>query len=462
MVLTIWGSDELLKKRNSLLTYLSGVIWSYPNDCGVSLDFGALLDVLPDSEKDVANILIDFHRKLYAAMQIAIREVEESGMGAVPFTVPLSFHKVVSQETEQIVLNIERKQQYNLLIRLYYRAEALHTFQQVQWPLLLVQIIQVLLGEENRLLVGMRGGRPVFKSVSPFQDSLEGINTFTSTFFGGSNLDVIGQEDVHMVPDPKETSRDALYGVWPQLKSTKVLSDILCDAYYNQYYVLHPQGAYVAFTGGDPRITGITIKLKPALKDRNYHDFIFRVHLVDGDVLMVLPGVVATGQVATAEEITGESVEYGFFHMLGVQIYHDLVTARHLPGVRREQNGVDRKPSDTKLQLSEPSYRYIPRIAQVGRSNQPAAREALTSPRVSEPHTVSGHPRTGNMTEEQRKRIIVFEEETGFKVLENLPEGKTWVRPHISPASDSNAVLQLPKFIRARIQADLTKRLRGE
>jgi hypothetical protein len=66
------------------------------------------------------------------------------------------------------------------------------------------------------------------------------------------------------------------------------------------------------------------------------------------------------------------------------------------------------------------------------------------------------------MTEEQRLRILEFEAETGFIVLDNLPEGKTWVRPHVSPKADSEVVMNLPRFIRAKMQRELTRRLRGE
>ena len=66
------------------------------------------------------------------------------------------------------------------------------------------------------------------------------------------------------------------------------------------------------------------------------------------------------------------------------------------------------------------------------------------------------------MTEEHRQEILKFEAETGIQVLRWLPEGHTFVRPHISPNIGSDELAKLPKFIRVRMEEEIRRALQSD
>lgn len=454
----------MIKDKEALFQYAAAVFWR------VGIHDGYRQTLTRPTEKNV-RAGSEWAWKQITELHHLLREEVEAEMRARsdrdPMTVSKDFYNRISTWLENLAADLERRKQQHLLLDLYAAASYWESFapQSSDWVGIFITCLRLLLGDEKRLLAGLRNGRAAYRAIQAPLTSNLAISQAAECLItmGDFSLKVLDQDDMHMIPDPSQLSKRAAREKWPEVRSTQAISDLLSDAYYNQYYVPHPAGAYVKLHSGDSLIRGLTIKVKPSVSDRNYHDFIFRFHLEDGDFFLGMDALMATRQALTFSEVAGRPLDWGYLYLLGAQVYHDLVTVRHLPQRRRgepeKSTPVERK---SLVRDDEPAYRYIPRVVQIGRENSHPARCSLDTPRVSDPHYVSGHPRIGNLTDDQRQRILEFEAETGFKVLDNLPEGKTWVRPHMSPKADGTVVQNLPRFIRARIQTELTRRLRGE
>jgi hypothetical protein len=228
------------------------------------------------------------------------------------------------------------------------------------------------------------------------------------------------------------------------------VAEILERAYYNQRYVLHPEGSYVK-TRGAYGVDSLTLKVKKGLADPNFIDLIGFFKTEKGGFVTAISGLTAVSPIS-------DSYLYGdddFALLLMAQIYHDLVTGVEVAS-RPLQKGDSEKPSKLPAELSELGYTPIPRVV---RRKQLEIRMLSPNPRSMQPHRVSGHKRKANMTDQQREAIRELEQETGIEILKWIPEGYTFVRPHISPAGDSQAIQGLPRFIRRRIQRDIQKLL---
>ncbi len=154
--------------------------------------------------------------------------------------------------------------------------------------------------------------------------------------------------------------------------------------------------------------------------------------------------------------VLSERETRGAIYLLWVTalIYHDLVTAQEITGERRIKG--------PKVGIGtggqEPSWIYIPRKVHRQRVEP---RVPSPNPHFVTPHRVSGHKRQANPTDKHLKELERFERETGLRILDLLRRnpGFTFVRPHVSPSSDS--VANLPRFIHARLQREIEALMQG-
>ena len=226
--------------------------------------------------------------------------------------------------------------------------------------------------------------------------------------------------------------------------------------------MIDPKGAYVKITG-DPFVRSVTIKAKKGLKDPNHVDLLAKFELPSGFDFQVLEANKGTLALQDQDfdnrmsryvynEETNKTTRYCLIIL--AQVYHDLVTAVEMPfnqPVSVQNTGLKSSDEENEI-LAQAQLTVIPRVI---RKVEQSPRQAMEHPRIITPHRVRGYKRSGNLSEEHKKRLQEFEAETGFQILKWLPEGYTFVRPHISPAQDSDRIKQYPQFIRYRIQEEI-------
>lgn len=321
---------------------------------------------------------------------------------------------------------------------------------------LFVTSVHLLLGSETEWLIGTRGNRPTFKRLAKRASSPEGLIALFTRPGLYSNIRYLQSGDEFLVPEPSEWVSNPSHRQWPEASDDDVRRK-LEDAYYNQHYVMDEGGAYVKICGC-PYLESMNLKVRSGIKDPNYFDFLARFNFTDGSYLHVMDSHVAQGESPHLDRL-GLAQEHrvpAFLNYLIAQIYHDLVTATEL-GFSQPRYITESRTDDRRENSSEISWIYIPRLIR-GRPQESVRRWADTQ-RSAEPHRVRGYKRKGKITDRHRLELQSFEQETGLKVLEWLPDGYTFVRPHVSPSTDYESMAKLPHFIRVRMQKEIQELL---
>lgn len=328
------------------------------------------------------------------------------------------------------------------LPRLRQRTESNHAVTTIL--LLALQATYFLVGEERKYLVGTRGNQPVWRTSSgpltPWLRSSELIGACAA------HLPYIGKDDLDLVPHFDERAPSPEPHDLPDISIDETRA-VLEEAYYNQRYVVAQEGATVKITG-HPKVRSVELRVRPGINDPNYVDFLARFELDTGSHLVVLAGELGTGQITTLNDDPTER----YFYFLIAQIYHDLVTAREVKVMATDPSrGVPAYHED-----SQPSWIYIPR-RRILTEAPDAPREPMETPRLSEPHRVTIHPRRGIMSKAQRQKIQDWEIEHGLKVMHIANPDQTIVLPHVSPKESTVATARLPRFIKARLQREIDR-----
>jgi hypothetical protein len=328
------------------------------------------------------------------------------------------------------------------------------------WCHSITRAVQIALGGRDLFLFGIRGGRPAYKPLGrPLLSALD-IQVLNTRIPFDLDPQCLGIGDEELIP--RLLTDGCAYGAsgiegdtakkysWPEGATYEMVFSLLKEAYYNQYYLIHPQGCHLKI-GGLPGISEAVLKVMPSVRDPNFFDIQARYIGEDGDY------VVAVGtNIVDLQEKGLREPEHIFMILTTVQLYHDLVTVQHIgkgegmrgnAGIRKKQHRPDQEV-----------WRLIPRIIQNIDQEKPP-RIAIDNPRSRKPHFVSGHPRKGNMSEEQRAFIIQFEQDTGLSVLKWLRPGETWVRPHTSPSGSESEIKHLPRFVRNDMEKVLKDRI---
>lgn len=146
--------------------------------------------------------------------------------------------------------------------------------------------------------------------------------------------------------------------------------------------------------------------------------------------------------------------------MIAIQVYHDLVTAKEVEGApKRLEGGVGEL-----TEVLKPGWIPIPRVKFTDVQPFRAGGEVkeFFSSRTRVPHGVRGHKRKAQMSDQQRDKILLFERQTGLKILDRIPQGYTLVLPHARPKGSEVEISALPQFVRFRLQEELDAILLGQ
>lgn len=313
--------------------------------------------------------------------------------------------------------------------------------------------LYLMVCDSNRFLVGTYDG--VYWKDTNWPDeemSARDIalkaNSLASTYL--RPMEQIGKDDLDLVPDEPLPLGEV--GSMPVRipKPAREIDELLEDAYYNQRYIIPPEGAEVRFRNAGDLRRVIIKQIGPYIAGRVVTD--------KGDELIELDprdGMVTDSRLGPHNREVVESLG-------GVlaEVYHDMVTAIELPVNRQKVLGSRHTMSGPEGEVEmndEVQVTYIPRIVRVGEDSIRLPYER--SGRPVRPHRVSGHKRRANMTEKHRQALLEFERQYGIKILENLPTGYTFVRPFISPTGFEGNFANLPVFIKRRIQTQIEQEL---
>src|SRR3989344_360925 len=315
-----------------------------------------------------------------------------------------------------------------------------------------IRTLFLLACEPNRFLVGLKGGVH-WKKVniaSPPDGTNPAILNLASHYLG--MLERVGKRELETVPEslvhPDDFSRI-------HFKATQLpLDKILEDAYFRQRYFVPPEGADVRFRrfGDLARIFAVQsgdefiAKVSTSYGDETVLIDLQEASYVSPDIKLLKPGEKSPWVGIVAET------------------YHDLVTAEEIYSTRsRRRVSLDSNSYGFgDWDLNNPQVIYIPRKRKITLIEDPRPRYD-GPPRPIKPHRVTNHLRDTNMTLRHRDEIYDIEREWGLaegEIVDNIPAGKTWVRPHFSP-SGSEAVLKVgPIFLKRRILTQTGIRLR--
>lgn len=310
--------------------------------------------------------------------------------------------------------------------------------------------IWIFLEDEGRWPVVVRGKQLSRKRIEIPQNPEAALDHLT--FVGIqilTALPLLDSQDLDLVSDqfigPAKEGSVTSISVPPPVSP---VATTLENAYFNQRYFLHPVGAAVKLQkGGD--IIGAFLKIKDGV-------VIGRFHTEKGEMLCFLNLDAAKGvQFPQITQGPGDS----FIRILA-NVYHALVVAveEPSPGRHRAEEVLlaARYPlADTEEHLS---ISYIPRTIYVrGKKHEfVAPRVAGEFRRPAKPHPVRPHSSwRGPISAHQQILVQEFERATGLKILDRLPPGKTFVRPHFSPTLEPGEIATLPLFIKKGIEAEI-------
>jgi hypothetical protein len=319
----------------------------------------------------------------------------------------------------------------------------------------IAELVHLMIGTEESFLCGIRHNQPTWVSYGKFRPGIDGI---PKLYRINMDLRYIDPNDLDILPTYAELL-DSSYpagpifpvmdGYWDKI------ANLLEDAYYNQQFLTHPAGSLVRVAG----IHGVDeaiIKAKRGVSDPNYLDFlgVFTVH--GKKYICTLCGEDAMKRPDDNNFVNANMAHSDvlFFRWLLSLLYHDLVTAKDvMPGRERRLDNKAKAAAKLPEKIAEDlRWIYIPRKR---KKETLEIRRPAVNPRSMSPHRVSGHKRRANMTDRQREAVRALEQESGIEILRWIPEGYTFVRPHIVPADGSASIMQLPRFIRTRIQEDI-------
>ncbi|MBI3342520.1 hypothetical protein HY024_05350 [Candidatus Curtissbacteria bacterium] len=337
---------------------------------------------------------------------------------------------------------IRISKRYNLLGRMqdiYLKALNNEGFPQIVKELLGVEIatLHLMLGNEDEPLVGVKDGAFWAKVKLPSIDSPTELLLISMSQV--ATLPLIGSRELVVVPENLLRTNDLKEVSVPRPVAS--IEDSLEAAYYNQRFMLPLDGAEVRFRkAGD--LEALTLI---QVGDHILGKFAFST----GEMLGVL-------NINTCSFFSWQEGTIGaqLFGEVLAEVYRDMVTAVELPTTR--SGHVSEASNNTNLD-GPPSVIYIPRVIRDNNAGGEFRPAYMGPKRPTSPYRVRGHRRKANMSEEHRRDLISFERKHDISILENLPEGFTYVRPHVVPRDE--VLVGLPVFIKRKIETQLKQDL---
>lgn len=312
--------------------------------------------------------------------------------------------------------------------------------------------LYLLACQEDRFLIGARDGgqwkRVTLPPLTTASERMMRVYDLTMNYL--TNLGSIGRREAVLVPDnPINLAENAEVRLPNPARSTE---DLLEDAFFRQRYIVPTDGAEVRFRrAGD---------LQRMIVMHSRNRILANVLTEHGEALVTLD--TNTANWSSPDIYLPTPPQESRWATILSEVYHDIVTAEEIPTTRYRRL---RGPQQTPLPipgpedfLDEPEVIYIPRRVRVGEEEAPRL-PYVGPPRPIRPHRVSGHRRRANMTNEQRLNILELERQLGINILRFIPDGHTFVRPHVSPRGAQVGFRNLPIFIKRRIETRLQEDL---
>ncbi|HUV43088.1 MAG TPA: hypothetical protein VMY36_04290 [Patescibacteria group bacterium] len=367
----------------------------------------------------------------------------ESDLGAFP-----RFHQERVQFLNKLADHIKRRRRYRLLndftervsvlSDLYPEIASIVTMGNFDLYLLLCDEDQILAGSKNGLWykeINLENHSPEEK-----ESTWESIVLQMSAFFRG-----LGRSAIELVPDHFITREDLKELNLPQ--PAKSIEELLEEAYYRQRYTVSPEGAEVRLQNAGDLKTIVVKQIGNMIMAKAVTTLGEALVIVDLDrATAISPEIIVKKEPVLANILA--------------EVYRDLVVAVEIPssGKKRKRASVG-IPTEERTPR-EPTYIYIPRKRWVrGEETEMPIRTPYEGPRRPRQfHEVTGHKRHVNMTEAHRLALIEYEEETGLRILDFLPEGCTFVRRHFRGGTEAD-IKNLPTFIKIKIQTKLEESL---
>jgi len=315
-----------------------------------------------------------------------------------------------------------------------------------------IATIYYLLCPPDRLLASVKRG-PHWKPVDSRKYPLDEREMLWENicFDMLAPLQLLEPEDVDMIPDRFISGVKQNRIEIP--RPVKSVEELLEEAYYGQRYIVPPEGAIVHLQkAGD--LQSLTVKESGGC-------VIAKAKFNQGEAMGII--ILDSASIISPCVHSGrKNPKFECFPRIIAEVYRDLVTAIEIPALRKRRSGTI-NPSVTPTD-KEYTYVYIPRTIRVGgKEKQHDPRLPYEGPeRPISPHKVTGHVRNVPMTEEHRRVLEEFERETGLRVLEFVPVGSTFVRPHVSPAITPELLDRLPQFIKRKIETELQESIKKQ
>jgi|GEM_PF-6575263 len=319
---------------------------------------------------------------------------------------------------------------------------------------IIVECMYALAGDERHMLVGFYEDQPVFKKMphvsGDFDDFLEDV-----PWASMGCMHHIQPQDVWMVPLWNQVDGEAILEDRKDRSYGEANQQLVEAAFYNQRYVVDHEGAYVRlYDCGNLRSLNLKVR---STKKNALAEILVRAETTKGAFFTVI----SEEQLLTATPEDFPTLDGHIAHVI-CKVYHDLVTAVEVPVGNSDNESNTEAIQPLFDDPSRAKWQVIPRRLKAGQPPRPI-RHSAPEPSVREPVTVHGHKRRlrpgENMTDKQRQRVRAFEEEFGVVILDRLPEGHTFVLDHMSPKLTQEQFMELPRFMRWRMQQRLTKLL---
>lgn len=289
---------------------------------------------------------------------------------------------------------------------------------------------------------------PAWKPIYLREATQEDLQKQRQVIFGyvPQRLHEFDRNDSVVIPDYFLHPDDLVALTFPEPERT--VQESLEEAYYRKHFILPPEGAVIHIRqGGD--LETFTLKEKGRM-------LWAKVTTPNGEHLLGLNLDSATLDTKEWRKVKKEDEMEDRLAKVLALVYRDMVVSDDvLISSRSSNSGNDEDPSP----LNEYRWVYIPRRRRILTSLHSTDDDiegvhTRKSPKV---HKVSGFKRKGNISARHLSAIRAFEQETNLRILDSLPEGYTFVRPHVSPkGSLEEELAKLPSFIKRKIETELS------
>lgn len=315
-----------------------------------------------------------------------------------------------------------------------------------------IYAIYLMACDPDRFLVGLKDGvhwKKANIAVNPLGEEPAIFNMATHYL---PMLSRIGKRELTVVPDSLIHPNNLLARRVRLSASHLAIEEILEDAYFQQRYLVPHTGAEVRF-----RKAGDLARME-VIKSGN--ELLAKLMTSYGEEQVILDLNEASYVVPDRQLL--KAGQQSSWATSVAETYHDLVTAEEISITRYKRLRAKRDEvkyhelTDLSGDMDDPQIIYIPRQVRIKEYIDPRP-PYDGPPRPMKPHVVTNYFRSVNMTPKHRDEILKLEREWGLaagEIVNNVPAGKTWVRPHFSPRG-SEAIMKVgPIFIKRKILSE--------